>query len=500
MGGIRLLLGCAGAFAAVAANGEARLASPVAPVQHVIQQPLDHNNRASSPTFGQRYWTNAAGVTDNSSARVFFLCGGESPLESTWDNIGQPFEWAAEFNALVVATEHRYYGQSVPDLHRSAPAAFYQFLTMEQALQDYVEVLTKVKADYRIPKEASVIAVGGSYSGVLSALLRVHYPEVYHMSVAASAPWLQLMGLSSPTKYFEIVSANYLQVSRSCHDTIRNGFSAVMDHYVAGGAYAALSELFHTCDPVTPRNLDNFLDWLRNAFSDLAQTNYPYAIGAMPGHPVAYVCENIVAKANATVPTGVAAAERLARVAEFYYNNATNGGTLECLNVSFLFPYCSDRCWCGTGEAAASWNYQQCTEVTIPTVTTNVTDVFPPSVWLLGNLTDWCGEKYGVTPVPRRMQEWQPAAVQNASSRIVWSTGTADPWGGGCFQDNFTGNAEMPVLRVEGGAHHYDMRLSNANDTASVREANVTASVRGVHNTERVYLWTWLAEHEARRT
>ena len=65
----------------------------------------------------------------------------------------------------MVFAEHRYYGVSKP--FKKTLKKHMQFLTSEQAMADYAELITELKHDYGA-KSSAVIGFGGSY-GNLSA-------------------------------------------------------------------------------------------------------------------------------------------------------------------------------------------------------------------------------------------------------------------------------------------------------------------------------------------
>ena len=85
------------------------------------------------------------------------------------------WESAAEFGALLVFAEHRYYGKSKP--YDKSLREHMQFLTSEQAMADYAELLTELKhtldAHY-----SPVIGFGGSY-GACIARHRAYGPQLY---------------------------------------------------------------------------------------------------------------------------------------------------------------------------------------------------------------------------------------------------------------------------------------------------------------------------------
>jgi hypothetical protein len=96
-------------------------------------------------------------------------------LEKTWLPIYDPdafqqcrylnatgliWENAPAFGALIVFAEHRYYGVSKP--FKKTLKEHMQFLTSEQAMADYAELITELKHD-RHAESSAVIGFGGSY-------------------------------------------------------------------------------------------------------------------------------------------------------------------------------------------------------------------------------------------------------------------------------------------------------------------------------------------------
>lgn len=119
------------------------------------------------------------------------------------------WEIAQEFDALLVFAEHRYYGESMPYGDRSFDKGRTGYLTSQQALADYVDLITYLRhngsyASHRQkplavgnayedsdgmqpdadgkrtewPGSHPVIAFGGSYGGMLAAWFRMKYPAI----------------------------------------------------------------------------------------------------------------------------------------------------------------------------------------------------------------------------------------------------------------------------------------------------------------------------------
>jgi lysosomal Pro-X carboxypeptidase len=63
------------------------------------------------------------------------------------------------------------------------------YLTVEQAMMDYVELIKFIRTDYNMEDKACVV-FGGSYGGMLAGWLRMKFPATFQGALAMSAPIL----------------------------------------------------------------------------------------------------------------------------------------------------------------------------------------------------------------------------------------------------------------------------------------------------------------------
>ncbi|XP_039159615.1 prolyl carboxy peptidase like protein 5-like [Eucalyptus grandis] len=180
-----------------------------------FDQTLDHFSYTpqSYATFKQRYfieckfWGGA-----NSTAPIFVYLGPESELDGPPKNIGFLRDNAAQFQALLVYIEHRYYGQSIP-LGMSFEEALENadirgYFSSAQALADYVAIIMHVKREWNSIK-SPVIVVGGSYGGMLASWLRLKYPHVALGALASSAPVLYFENMTPQDAYYSVVAKDF---------------------------------------------------------------------------------------------------------------------------------------------------------------------------------------------------------------------------------------------------------------------------------------------------
>jgi len=153
---------------------------------------LDHFSYAEPEKgrgwFLQRYFfcdEHWAPTDDGRRGPIFFYVGNEADVTLYLNHTGLMWENAPDFGALLVFAGHRYYGKSKP--FRKGLHHHMGYLTAEQALADYAELLRSIKSKHGA-HDSPVIGFGGSYGGMLATWMRLKYPHVLAGAIAASAP------------------------------------------------------------------------------------------------------------------------------------------------------------------------------------------------------------------------------------------------------------------------------------------------------------------------
>jgi dipeptidyl-peptidase-2 len=371
---------------------------------------------------------------------IFFYCGNEGPIDEFYNNTGFMFDIAPEFNAVIIFAEHRYYGESLPYGEDCFMKANIGHLSVDQALADYAALLLDLKPKYN---NTNVITFGGSYGGMLSGWMRMKYPFIVDMALAASAPYLDFVLEYSETAFFQTVTNTFASTNPTCPQWIRRGFSELLA-LAAKGEFGLieLSAKFKLCRILRLDQVQHLVLWAVNAFVTVAMCDYPYPtnfIAPLPAWPAQFACTEAL-----KAPTPL---EGLVFAAGLPYNGTS--GSLKCFDIESEFVECSDQTGCGTGPAGIAWDYQACTENIFRPVTTNVTDMFPPHNWSQADLDSYCKHTFGVTPRPHWIsQQYGTQNINASATRIIFSNGLLDPWHVGGFLTNLSDTLPAVIISV----------------------------------------------------
>merc|ERR1712166_1350011 len=103
-------------------------------------------------------------------------------------------------------------------------------------MNDFTDLIKDVKVTQGL-EYAAVIVGGGSYGGMLSAWMRMKYPQWVQGALAASAPIRFFEGAISPNAYDDIATSDFAQAQAGCADTIKSGFNTLANMRTNSTAY-----------------------------------------------------------------------------------------------------------------------------------------------------------------------------------------------------------------------------------------------------------------------
>jgi dipeptidyl-peptidase-2 len=424
-----------------------------------ITQPVDHNTPPSTrATFQEtvllyeKFWRTSSLPIDERP--IIVTMGGEAPVRGGYDHNGMLFEWGATIGALLVFPEHRYFGASMPFGANSHTRQNVQYLSVDQALRDYVEVISQIRQQFGT-NVAPVIAVGGSYPGELAAYIRAKFPNDVDMALAASAP---IGPYVSQYGFWRVASADFAGGARQCATIIRQAFVETAAAFNSGDPTPVINGLA-LCQQSSAAAQRDIVRWVENAFATFAMLDYPYAANDLPPNPAQAACD----ATETTFANSGNAIEALLSAVNVVYN--TTSAPVQCHDIEAEAPSnCIDPTGCGTGSDGMSWDYLCCVSETAKLGTNNVTDVFPPKSFDLTAVNKYCNRVWGITPDLQFPEHY--ANFANATN-IIFSNGYLDPWEPLGFLKS-PNPGKVVTLQAFGAAHHLDLRGSDPADPKSV--------------------------------
>ncbi|XP_069325255.1 lysosomal Pro-X carboxypeptidase [Eulemur rufifrons] len=418
-----------------------------------FQQKVDHFGFNTVKTFKQRYLI-ADEYWKKDGGSILFYTGNEGDIIWFCNNTGFMWDVAEELKAMLVFAEHRYYGESLPFGHSSyKDSRHLNFLTSEQALADFAELIKHLKRTIPGAENQPVIALGGSYGGMLSAWFRMKYPHIVVGALAASAPIWQFEDLVPCGVFMKIVTTDFRKSGPYCSESIRRSWDAINRLSTTSRGIQWLTEALHLCSPLASEKIQHLKDWIAETWLNLAMIDYPYAsnfLQPLPAWPIKVVCQYL---RNPNVSDSLLL-QNIFQALNVYYNYS---GQAKCLNISETTT---------SSLGSLGWSYQACTEMVMPFCTNGIDDMFEPHLWNLKEFSDDCFNQWGVRPRPSWITTLYGGKNISSHTNIVFSNGELDPWSGGGVTKDITDT--LVAITIPEGAHHLDLRASNALDPRSV--------------------------------
>jgi lysosomal Pro-X carboxypeptidase len=456
---------------------------------------LDHFSYEDERTFPLRYLIKNEFFDKNDpTSPILFYCGNEGRIEDFWENSGFLTDYlASRFKALVIFGEHRFFGKSFPfGGKQDKDSKKNRYLTSEQALSDFVELLVKFKKENNI-SEKKIIAFGGSYGGMLSSWARMKFPHVFSGAVASSAPTLLFEDITLiQNSFFKIATDTYRRYDNNCPNLIRSGFEKLLNIRNSKrisknkSVLKSLNDIFKPC-----KKIENSYDvkkleaTIEDALITLAQYNYPYEtnfIYPTLGDPVKVACEKISEIKNNTQLLNLDPIfSSSINFAFSKYNQIDIDTTVKFkylkVAIDVLFNYTNTQTCLDIGNDDSKiselngWEYMACTEMIMPMEKNGITDMFNPEPWNLENYSKECKNKWKSDVRPDWIYDYYGGRnflnETKDYSNIIYINGIMDPWYAGCPKKS--NNNQVVILEAD-SAHHMDLRSPNEKDPESVTQ------------------------------
>ncbi|KYQ91942.1 Pputative serine protease [Tieghemostelium lacteum] len=423
------------------------------PQSQWFTQQLDHFDPLNDNTFQQQFLVNDTYWDQNGP--IFILLGGEGPIAPSY--VQGHFilnTYAEKFNALIVAVEHRGYGQSVVgDLDINSGL---KYITVEQALADYATFRQYIVEKYSAYNNKWV-SFGGSYSGSLSAWFRLKYPQLIDAAIATSAPVQAQLDFS---EYFEVVSRS---LGPECSAMFKNITNTVTE-MIQQGQNQQVEELFQACDPIESElDFATFMESLSGGPSEIVQYNND---NKATFTNITTMCTQIGQSSNP-----------LEAFAEWNQQfNIYSGSNCTTSSYQSFIQSMQETDPLGDNAAAIAWTWQTCIEfgyyqdgespnqpfssaITLDYFVQQCTDIFGPSNFTYQPAINWINTEYGA----RNLQ----------TSNIVMANGFVDPWSSlGIINST---DPSIQTILIPTGAHCSDLYAPLPTDSAALQQARSMA-------------------------
>lgn len=409
--------------------------------QETFAQLIDHQNSALG-TFAQRYFIDET-YGKEANAPVFLYICGESACSKRALN-GAIRNYARKHHAKLVALEHRYYGESLPQSTFST--ADLSYLTTEAALEDLAYFQQNISQ--RTNWQGKWVAFGGSYPGSLSAYYRLKHPELVVGALASSAP---VMAKEDFIEYDAHVTA---VAGPTCANQMRavvDQVEATLDNDVALQQMKVLFDAADVNDPI------DFLYLI----ADVGAAAIQYGMHDS-------FCTSL--SSHATPLEGYADfANKLYKMMGANAVEMTAQGALSIKPEDYP-----------AGVGMRQWYYQSCKEYGYwqnahhnPSQSTRSARIN------LDYHHHICQRLFGFeVPVDTQLinQTYYLPLMSDSASRIFFTNGQNDPWSTLSLaeKNGNAGNINLTYQLIDGAAHCDDLRTPKAEDSEALKTARNT--------------------------
>uniref|UniRef100_UPI001ED81C5E thymus-specific serine protease n=1 Tax=Scatophagus argus TaxID=75038 RepID=UPI001ED81C5E len=430
-----------------------------------IHQRLDHFNRQDVNTFPQRFFVNEA-YWQSPDGPVFLFIGGEGPIFKFDVLAGHHVDMAEEHGALLLALEHRFYGDSInPDGLNTENLAD---LSSQQALVDLAVFHQYISQRFNLSHRNTWISFGGSYSGALSAWFRGKFPHLVYGAVASSAPVKAKLDFS---EYSNTVGSSLLNEavggSEKCLASVREAFAAV-EAAVMGGNASQVARDFGCCQ--MPKDLDDQIELMQNLADIFMGTVQYNEEGVLMS--IDEICGVMTNKSDA-YEEKMEAYDRLVKLAQIYHSTSEE----PCLDISHekTVKNLMDTSLHSSRRAERQWTYQTCTEFGFYQTCEEATCPFSGMVTLQVH-TEICPMVFGISQhsLTGRIAFTNTyyGGDKAPTHRVLYVNGGLDPWKElSVVQDRAEEGEETQTIFIEDTAHCADMMSKRVTDRRSLKKA-----------------------------
>lgn len=448
-------------------------------------QRLDHFSFSDAPaapgfpvTFRARYYI-CGQKSWAAGSPIFFYTGNEVNVDLLVNQTGLMWENQARFGALLIFAEHRYFGETLPFPGESMPSADkLRWLTVEQCLRDYAELVYHLRKTLPGGEKSALIAVGGSYGAMLASYARNMYPTLFDGAIAGSAPVHFASADPGAFAMRETTDATTVidgSGDNSCALSFVKTWQVMQTLANTASGLAQISAAFKTCKPLaSDDDAYALMEYVSSQVYFLAMGSYSWpsgymllgGAGVLPPYPLRVACSAFGGK----TPTDPVSLMEATSKAMMVYFNASGSAGFTCLNPNEQVNEASEI----TGYL---WDYLACGSMFMPMSQNGLFpqpggDMFYSAPWNNTAQVESCQQQYGATP----QATWSQVVFGNLARTpsIVFSNGALDPWmPSGVLPSNLPPDAPASThaIVIPDYGHHADLFFSHPNDSAALKAA-----------------------------
>ncbi|KAF7651067.1 hypothetical protein LDENG_00116510 [Lucifuga dentata] len=429
-----------------------------------IHQPLDHFDHQNTGTFPQRFFVNEA-YWRRPDGPVFLFIGGEGPISEFVVLAGHHVDMAEEHGALLLALEHRFYGDSInPDSLETDNLAD---LSSQQALADLAAFHQYISQRFDLSHRNTWISFGGSYAGALSAWFRGKFPHLVYGAVASSAPVKAKLDFSSYNKIVGL-SLNNEAVGGSdkCVADVREAF-VVVEAALRAGNVTLVAMDFNCCQ--IPKDADDQIELMQNLADVIMGTVQYNEEGVLMS--IKELC-GVMTNKNKAYEEELDPYSRLVKLVQIYRSTSEE----PCLDVSHerTVKDLMDTSLHSARKSERQWFYQTCTEFGFYQTCEDASCPFSrmPTLQAQAKL---CALLFGISQhsLPERVAftNIYYGADHTHTRRVLYINGGIDPWQELSVVQKRTEEEEEEVIFIEDTAHCADMMIGRVADRCSLKKA-----------------------------
>jgi serine protease 16 len=489
--------------------------------------------KGSHQTWAQRYYVDQT-LWGGDGYPIFLYIGGEGPQGPVSNRLFMR-TMAGKFNALVLALEHRFYGESRPTPDQSV--ASLRVLSSEQALEDLARFLEYVTRDLEkgvsnaqssppvklqfSPKGSKIMVFGGSYPGSLSAWFHLKYPHLSVGSIASSAPVFAEYNFE---QYAQVVgfALGYPLIggSQECYDAVTeatNELHGLANSTVPKASSKAIPESLRPCDDI--ENGLDFAQYLSTIFGNF-QGAIQYNVPGKSKVTVEIICKTMLNQGEGG--QWKRPVDRLGNTMALFANHSLPLSK-QCIQSSFekdLVGLVSNTTFspmgCDLGcNSTRQWIWQSCQEFGFFQTATGANQPFSAfaneiTVSNVGKILcesafpgAWGDQPYSGPEVERSNTQYGDRNIASVNTSLP--NGSADPWHAlgvvnstdGFFNSCDGNPCEKQQLKatdyavfLDGTSHCRDM-FSPASPDAPVRDPE---AVKWAHGTIEKHIQSYLGQ------